>query len=230
MTVRGQINLPALAIALLALTATAVLALAIADQAFAHADRDPGDRRVAAALAERIVADESPLTDRQNVLQASALGTLDPARLRSAFPVVGERQVRVRVAEWTVERGDPTGGASVRRVVLVRRAQAVELDPALDDGETTLPRRTARVTLTVDPSVDPSVGPGGTTIRTVRANGRVLLHDLGGLDGTYDVRVSRFDTVTLTFEGAGPLPPAAIGITYYPARTTKAVLVVTVDG
>lgn len=223
---RGQINLPALAIALLALTATAVLALAIADQAFAHADRDPGDRRVAAALAERIVADESPLTDRQNVLRASALENLDPTRLRSAFPVVGERQVRVRVAEWTVDRGDPTGGASVRRVVLVRRPQAVELDPALDDGETTLPRRTARVTLTVDPSV----GPGGTTIRTVRANGRVLLHDPGGLDGTYDVRVSRFDTVTLTFEGAGPLPSAAIGITYYPARTTKAVLVVTVDG
>lgn len=223
MTVRGQVNLPALATALLVLTATAVLALAIADDAFAQADRAPDERRVAMALTERLVAADSPLTDRANVLDASALAALDAARLRETFPAVGEHTVRVRVDDQTlVERGDPTGGATVRRVVLVRRQQAVELEPQLDDNETTLPRRTRRVTVDIDP-------PPPTTVRTVRANGRVVLHDSSGLDGTYTVRVSRFDTVTLAFDPDGPLPPETVGVTYYPARTTKARLVVTVD-
>lgn len=213
-----------LAVALLALTATVVLALAVADHAFVQADRTPGERRVATALAERVVAAGSPLTDRSNVLASDALASLDPARLRSAFPVVGEYDVRIRVGERSlVERGDPTGGSSVRRVVLVRRRQTVELDPHLDDEEATLPRRTRRVTIDVGP-------PGDTTIRTVRANGRVVLHRPSGLEGTYTVRVSRFDTVTLTFEADGPLTPGSIGLTYYPARTTKATMVVTVDG
>lgn len=223
MTVRAQVNLPALAVALVVLTATATLALALADDAFADADRNPADRRVATALTERLVAPDSSLTDRTNVLDASALAAFDAARLREAFPVVGERAVRVRVGDRTlVERGDPTGGATVRRVVLVRHRQAVELEPQLDDNETTLPRRTRRVTLEIDP-------PTSTTVRTVRADGRVVLHAPSGLNGEYTVRVSRFDTVTLAFEADGPLAPGTVGITYYPARTTKATLAVTVD-
>lgn len=220
---RGQANLPALVVGLLALTATVVLALAVADHAFAQADRDPGQRRVAAALAERVVSADSPLTDRTNVLDADALASLDPPGLREAFPVVGERAVRIRVGNRSiVERGDVTGGTSIRRVVLVQRRQSVELDPQLDDNETTLPRRTRRVALAIDP-------PETTTVRTVRANTRVVLHDPSGLDGEFTVRVSRFDTVTLTFDVNGPLAPGSAGITYFPARTTKETMVVTVD-
>lgn len=223
MTVRAQVNLPALAVALVLLTATATLALALADDAFDDADRTPAERRIATALTERLVAPDSPLTDRANVLDGDALAAFDAARLRETFPVVGERAVRVRVGDRTlVERGDPIDGVTVRRVVLVRRQQAVELQPQLDDNETTLPRRTRRVTLDVDP-------PTSTTVRTVRADGRVVLHAPSGLDGEYTVRVSRFDTVTLAFETDGFLAPRTVGITYYPARTTKATLAVTVD-
>lgn len=221
---RGQANLPALAVALLALTATVVLALAVGDHAFAQADRDPGQRRVGTALAERVVSADSPLTDRRNVLDAAALSSLDPTRLRAAFPVVGDHAVRIRVGNRSVvERGDASGGTSIRRIVLVRRRQTVEREPQLDDNETTLPRRTRRVGMDIDT-------PAPTTVRTVRANGRVVLHDPSGLDGEFEVRVSRFDTVTLTFETDSPLEPGTVELTYYPARTTKATMVVTVDG
>lgn len=221
---RAQANLPALAIALLALTATAGLALAVADQAFTGADRDPGQRRVAVELADRVVAADSPTTDRGNVLNASTLATLDSRSLRRAFPVIGDADVRVRLDDRTVvERGDPTQGTTIRRVVLVQRRQTVTLDPRLPDNETTLPRRTRRMTVALDP-------PGTTTVHTVRANDRVVLHDPSGLDGEYTVHVSRFETITLAFETTGPLPPGSVSLTYFPARTTKAVLEVTVDG
>lgn len=220
---RAQVNLPALAIALLVLTATTGLALTVADQAFAGADRDPDERRIAVALADRIVAAGSPVADRANALNASALAALDRRAFGHAFPVAGDADVRVRVADRTVvERGNPTDGTTIRRVVLVQRRQAVTLDPRLPDNETTLPRRTRRVTVALDP-------PDGAAVRTVRANDRVVLHDPSGLDGEYTVRVSRFETVTLAFETTGPLPSGAVSLTYYPARTTKAVLEVTVD-
>ncbi|MFC6836760.1 DUF7263 family protein [Halomarina ordinaria] len=219
---RGQANLPALAVALLVLTTTAGLALVVADGAFAGAERDATERHVAVALSERLVAADSPLSDRKNVLDDAALRALDAESLDESFPVVRGRDVRLRVdGETVVERGDPTGGATVRRVVVVRERQSVTL-PATGDDAVTLPRRSPRATLTLDP-------PGGTTVETVRANGRVVLHDPAGLAGTHDVSLSRFETTRLRFAAEGPLPPPSVEVTYYPARTTKAELVVTVD-
>ena len=220
---RAQANLPAVAVALLLLTATTGLALTLADGAFATASRDPADRRVATSLTDRLVAEEGPLTRRANVLDADALSPLTEARLDARFPVVEGHAVRVRLDDRTlVERGTPSGGATVRRVVLVAEPQAVTLTPRLTGNTTTLPRRTDRVRVQIDP-------PGATTVSTVRANGRVVLHDPAGLSGTYDVDVSRFETVDLRFEPTGPLPPTAVELTYYPTRTTKATLAVTVD-
>ena len=62
----------------------------------------------------------------------------------------------------------------------------------------------------------------------VRANGRVVLLNPSGLDGTFTVDVSRFETTRLTFDATGPLRGRAVEVTYYPAKTTKAVLEVTV--
>lgn len=218
---RGQANLPALAVALVLLTSTAGLSVTLADAAFAGADRDAADRRVAGALADRLVAAESPTTRRANVLMEGTL-SLSPSALNREFPVAHGHAVRLDVGDTTVlERGDPTGGATVRRVVLVARPQAVTLTPALDRNATTIPRRTERVTLTVRPA--------NATIETVRANDRVLLHDPSGLNGTYDVRVSRFETVRLRFDTDRPLVAGSVELTYYPTRTTKATLAVTVD-
>lgn len=220
---RAQANLPAVAVALLLLTATTGLAVTLADSAFASADRDPADRRVAASLADRMVAADSPFTRRANVIDVDAVSPLPEPRLDARFPVVEGRAVRIRLGDRTlVERGSPDGGTTVRRVVLVAEAQSVTIRPRLTGNTTTLPRRTDRVRVHVDP-------PGATTVTTVRANDRVVLHDTSGLSGTYDVDVSRFETVRLTFETDGPLPPNSVEVTYFPTRTTKATLAVTVD-
>jgi hypothetical protein len=218
---KGQANLPALVVALIVLTSTASLSVALADAAFAGAERDPADRRVADALSDRLVADASPTTRRANVLRESAL-SLTPNDLDRTFPVVRDEAVRIEVGDRTVlERDEPTGGATVRRVVLVARPQAVTLTPTLDRNATTIPRRTERLTLTVRPT--------NATVRTVRANDRVVLHEPSGLNGTYEVQVSRFETIRLRFETDRPIRSGSVELTYYPTRTTKATLTVTVD-
>lgn len=221
---RAQANLAALSVALLVLTATAVAGLVVADTALDRADRDPRDRRVAVAVSERLVAGTGPVADRTNVLNDSALAGLDAERLAAAVPALGDAAVRVSLdGEVLAERGDPTGGTTLRRVVLVERRDSVTVTPALSDrGSVTLPRRSPRVRVRIDP-------PTGTTVRTVRANGRVVLHDPSGLDGTYEVRVSRFETTRLTFDADAALPRGSVEVTYYPARTTKGLLEVTVD-
>lgn len=220
---RGQANLPALAVALVVLTATTGLALALADGAFAGAERDAGERHIAVALTERLVSVDSPLTSRANVLRAARIEDLSSATLDRNFPVARGHELRIRLGGRTlVERGDPVGGVTMRRVVLVERRQTVTYVPPLRRNETTIPRRTRRATLRIDP-------PPATTVRTVRANGRVVLHNRSGLRGTFDVRLSRFETTTLTFETDGPLTAGTVTVTYYPARMTKAMLVVTVD-
>lgn len=218
-TVRAQMNLPALAVALLVLVATLGAALTLADGAFAGADRQPEERRVAVALSERLVAADADHTARANVLDP---GRLAGADIGSRFPVVGAHDVRVRLDDRTVlARGDAGGGVTVRRVVLVRNTSRAERTPPLADNATTLPRRTDRVTLDIDP------GPGVTT---VRANDRVVLHDPDGLGGTYRVRTSRYETLRLSFTAAEPLERGDVTVGYRPARTTKATLAVTVDG
>ncbi len=221
---RAQANLPALAVALLLVTTAAGLGLSLADGAFAGADRNPSERAAAVGLAERLVSAESPLTVRRSVLNRSELDRLDADRFVEAFPASEGRAVRVRLdGETLVERGDPTGGTTMRRVVLVERRQSVTLS-RVPGERVALPRRTPRATVDLSP-------PPATTVTTVRANGRVVLHDEAGLRGTFDVRLSRYETTTLAVEreGEGPLPPPSVSVTYYPARTTKAELVVTVD-
>lgn len=220
---RAQANLVALVVALLALTAVLGVALVVADGAFGGADRDPGERRLATSLSDRLVAADGPLATRANVLNATAVDGFDADRLAAAVPATEGHDVRVRVGGETVaETGDVTGGATVRRVVLVEREETVTTTPDLDRDAVTLPRRTDRVTMTIDP-------PSGTRVTTVRANGRVVAHDPDGLSGTLTVPVSRFETTTLAFDANGTLPTGSVELAYYPTRTTKALLVVTVD-
>jgi hypothetical protein len=218
---RAQLNLPALAVALLVLVSTVGIALTLADGAFATADRSPEERRVAVALAERLVASDARHTSRANVLNRSRTMTLSAAALGSRLPVTAGYDVGVRLGDRTVlRRGDVTGGVTVRRVVLVRTEGRVDRTPPLVDDATTLPRRTDRVHLDID---------AGPNVTTVRANDRVVLHDPGGLAGEYTVRTSRFETLRLSFAAADPLERGDVTVGYHPARTTKATLVVTVD-
>jgi len=222
---RAQMNLPALAVALLVVTTVTTVSLGMADRAYLSAERDADQRRVAVALSERLVAPDAPTTARANVLDDGAMDGLNATRLRSLFPVVGDRDVAVRLDDRTVAAvGDVTGGTTIRRVVLVERRQPVTLTPSVSPVEptVTLPRRAPGVTVDLSP-------PDGTTVTTVRANDRVVLHNESGLTGAFDVELSRFETTTLAFETDGPLPSGSVELTYRPAETRKAVLAVTVD-
>ena len=218
-------NLPALAVALLVVTTVTVVSFGMADRAYVAADRDADERRAAVALSERLVGAETPLTARSNVLDADEIAALNATRLRALFPVVEGYDVRVRLDDRTLAAaGDPTGGTTIRRIVLVEREEAVALTPDLSgsDPAVTLPRRSPRARLAVDP-------PDGTTITVVRANDRVVLRNASGLDGDFEIRLSSFETTTLRFEADGPLPEGSVEVTYYPAETRKEMLAVTVD-
>ena len=210
---RGQANLPALAVALLVVTTTAALAVVVADGAFTSAQRDAGERATAAAVADRLVAADSPLTERRNVLNASRL---DAGAVGSVVP--DETAVRVAVdGDPIYERGDPTG-PTARRVAVVAERQRVTLEPPLSSGTVTLPRRSPRATIGIDP---------GAGVETVRANGRVVLYDPAGITGEHEVNLSRYETTKLRFDGSPE--DDQVRVTYYPRRTTKGRLEVTVD-
>lgn len=222
---RAQANLPAFAIAVLVVTSTATLALLVVDGAFVAADRRPLEEARATGLAASMVAADSPTTERTNVLNATRTSMLD-ANLEAWFPVSSGMDVRITLGEAVlVERGTPTGGTTIRRLVLVAEADRRVIEPAFTSSDTavTLPRRATAVTLDISP-------PARSTVSTVRANGRVVLHDPGGLAGTYRVDLSRFETTTLQFNSTGPLDRGSVRVVYRPETTRKAVLGVTVDG
>lgn len=222
---RGQANLVALIGALLALTTALVIGVAAADSALAGERRDPAERHAATAVAERLVSADSSLTNRTNVLNASAIRTLSAADLRSSHPVLDGRAFRVTL-DGTVLAADGslTGGTTMRRLVLVEETSRLPLEPAFSGGNRlTLPRRTDRVEFDITP-------PGDVTVSTVRANQRTVLHDPDGLDGSYEASVSRRETVELVFEANGTLSRGDVELTVYPTETRKAELAVTVDG
>jgi hypothetical protein len=224
---RGQANMPALLVALLALTAVAGIGTLVADDAFSGETRDADERRIATSLSERLVSTDGPLADRTNVLNESETASLTVAEFESLFPVASDRAVRVTLDDETLVRtANVAGGTTVRRIVLIERREAVTITPSLgsnSEQSVTLPRRTANVTLELSP-------PDGTTIESVRANERVVLHDESGLSGTESFEVSRYETTTLSFDATHRLPDGSVTVTYYPAETRKAVLAVTVDG
>jgi len=213
---RAQANLLSLAVALTALVSAATLGLVVADGALAGADRDPGQRRAAGAVAERLVSAEAT-TVRENVLDGEVIADLSVATIAELAPLAANRSIRVQLGKETLfERGDPTG-ATVERVVLVAERTTRSRSAAVGDGDDlTLPRRTDRVELTF---------AAGSTVETVRVNGRIVLHDSGGLAGQFVIEPSRYETATLRFEGG----TAQVGIESTPLRTEKATLRVTVD-
>jgi hypothetical protein len=224
-TDRAQTNLAVLGVALLLVTTVAGVSLAVADGALAGADREPLDRRAAVAVADRLVAADAPITTRGNVLNRSSVLSLTAGDVDRLAPSAQGRPLRVMLDDRTLaERGDPTEGVTIRRVVLLSNRTTESRTVALADTDSvTLPRRTPRATLRIAPNAT-------TTVETVRANGRVVLHNDSGLSGEYTVTTSRFETTRVTLTTADSDPAGSVTVNYYPARTTKAVLEVTVGG
>ncbi|MFB6243854.1 MAG: hypothetical protein ABEH80_07120 [Halobaculum sp.] len=213
---RGQATLVSLTVAVVFLVAGLTVALGAAATAFAGAQRAPVERHAAATAGERLVAADSPLTRRANVLNASAVEELTAERVRQHVPTLAETSFRVRLGDRTVvERGTPRGGVTVRRIVLVARQTPRTREVNATTG-ITLPRRTGRLRLGFDDA----------TVRRVRVDGRVVLARSDGLRGTATVPVSRLATLRVTFD---PAARGTVTVTTFPARTRKRLLVVTVD-
>ncbi len=222
---RAQTSLPAVGIAFLLLTGTLVVGVLAAEAALRGADRQALDRSAAVGLSEALVRADAPVTDRQNVVNESVLATTTAADLRNRYGLPADASVRVALDGRTVVAdGSPAGGVTVERTVLVERGERRTLDPALEGTRTvTVPRRSDALNLTLRP-------PANTTLRTVRVNGRVRLHNTAGLNGTYEVPVTTVETARLHFDAVGPLSGDAVLLRYEPVRTEKGRLEVTVDG
>jgi hypothetical protein len=220
---RAQANLVALAVALLLLTGATVVAVSAADDALVAADGDPAERRAANAVADGLVAADAQTTDRANVLNASRVDGLDADAL--APPAAGHA-VRVRLDGATlVERGTVRGGTTVRRAVLVvSRPETVRLTVDIDNRSTVrrpIPRGVGRATVDVLP------GPN-TTIPTVRANDRVVMHADAGLNGERAVALYRHEPTTVRVDGARNATGMVV-VTYRPPTVEERILEVTVD-
>lgn len=219
---RAQSNLLALVVALVLLSIALTASIAVVDAAFTSAERDATERAVATGASERLVAADGPLADRQNVLNGTLVASFDDESLDEHLPAAETRAIAVSIDERELAAvGRPGRGTTVRRVVLVESKEAVERTPTLAGDRATIPVRTERIALAVRPT--------NATVETVRANDRVVLHDEDGLDGEYDVDVSRYETVTLRFEGNGSLTEGDVRLTYDVTTDRKAVLSVTVD-
>jgi len=220
---RGQANLVALVAALFALTSVTVVAVAVGNGALAGETRDSAERHAATAVADRLVAADSPLTNRSNVVDAGTIDSVTAADLRRWYPVLDDRAFSVSLGgETLAAAGSPESGTTMRRIVLVERTTDTTVQPRFRTGNrVTLPRRTSAVGLTLDP-------PENVSVSTVRANDRTMLHDPDGLVGEFSVDVSRRQTVKFTFVANGTLEAGDAELSLSPRRTAKAELVVTV--
>jgi hypothetical protein len=221
---RAQTSLPALGFALLVLTGVLVLGVAVADGALLDADRTALQRQAAVDLSDRLVAADAPLTERANVLNATAVSGLDARTLRTRYGVPDGTEVAVSLDGTTLaSAGTVDDGTTVTRLVVVEETTERTLTPPFSaHNRVTLPRRTDRARLTIRPR-------SGTTVSTVRANDRVVLHNDSGLRGIFDVSLSPTRTTQFSFEASALLSRGSVDITYYPATTEKARLAVTVD-
>jgi len=220
---RGQTELPELAVAFVLLTTVVVFGVGAATTALSTAERPAVERQAAVGVSEQLVSERSPVTARQNVLAADELPALNRSVLETVYGLPPESDVRVTLDGETLVDEAPSGGTTIERLVLVEERTATTVDPDFEQNRTAvLPRRSPRVRLTIDPEP-------GTTVRAVRADDRVVLDNRSGLRGTFEVALSRYETKRLTFEAVGRLSDNDVEITHFPAETTKATLRVTVD-
>jgi len=222
--VRAQTNLVALTLALVFVTGATVVGVAVADGALAEADRDPLDRHAATAVADRLVAADSPTTVRANALNASAVDRLNASLIGTLAPPAEDAALRVALdGEPIVERGSLAGGVTVRRsVVVVSRSATLQRTINVSrDSAVRIPQGVDRATVAVDPGAN-------TTIRTVRASGRVVLYDGAGLDTNVTVHLSRYEPTTVRID-PGTNATGHVAVTYRRPLVESRTLTVTVD-
>ena len=210
MTARGQANLLGFAAAVVVVATVTVTGVALASDALADADRRPAATHAAERAAAHLVDADAAHTRERNVLRADRTANLTLAGLDAAVPPVRGRPVSVTLGGDTLVERDGNGNvdtarrtdaaAQVARRVRVERPvdRSVRVD-LTDRGGVTLSDHTGRVAVRIDTRRT-------RTVRTVRADARVVLHDPSGLSGRYVVAVPETRPLTVSFESAGAGP------------------------
>lgn len=221
---RAQTELPAIGIAFLLFTVVVVLVVGAAETALISAERPAIEQQEVTGLSDQLVSQQAPITERANVLDAESVTALTASDLYEQYGLSPDHDARVTIDGRPIAvTGNFTGGTTVDRLVVIENRVEQTLRPSFENNRSvTLPRRTPNATLDIEPQ-------NGTVIRSVRANDRILLRNESGLDGRFEISLSRYETVTLYFETAGVLSDDDVRIEYYPAETRKATLGVTVD-
>jgi len=219
---RGMSTLLSLVTAITVLTVVLSGTVIVVEDAFRGTQRGDAERAVAIGASDRLVAADGPIADRANVVNATALGTLDGGALRE---LGASDRFEVAVAldgERVATAGEPDGGTVVRRIVLVETTERVERTPSLDGpDEATLPVRTDELELSIEP-------PSDVTVTAVRANGHVVLANAAGLSGTHTVETARYETVRLAVEATESLSTGDVTVAYRATDRERARLAVTV--
>lgn len=209
MTTRAQANLLGFVAAVVVVTTVTVAGVALAGDALADADRQPAATHAAERLSTHLVAADAAHTRGPNVLRADRTANLTVADLDREVASIRGRPVSVSLGDETIiERGNITGDAALRSpdAVRVERQVRVERDiqrteriDLTEQAGRTLSDHTARVIVRIDTHRT-------RTVHTVRADGRVVLHDAAGLSGRYAVRVPdvRPLDVDIGSDGDGP--------------------------
>ena len=207
MTARGQANLVGFAAAVVVVATVTVTGVALAGDALADADRQPAATHAAEQVAAHLVDADAAHTRERNVLRADRTANLTLAGLDAAVPPLRGRPVSVTLGGNTLVERDGNGDADtarrthaaarVERRVRVERPidRSVRVDLA-DRGGVTLSDHTGRVAVRIDTRRT-------RTVRTVRADARVVLHDPSGLSGRYVVAVPETRPLTMSFESDG---------------------------
>lgn len=228
MTARGQANLLGFAAAVVVVATVTVTGVALASDALADADRQPTATHAAERLATHLIAADAAHTRDRNVLSADPTRNLTAAELDAAVPPVRGRSLSITLGGDTVVERDgdaPRTDDAVRAERRVRVERAVNRTKRVDlrtRRTLTLPDHTGRVVMRID--TEPT-----RTVRTVRADGRVILHDPSGLSGRYVAGVPAARPLTLEVESDGD-GPGTVGVSWTETNATAAELVVRVGG
>lgn len=221
---RAQTTLPIIGIALVLVTSVGLLAV-LAGQGSIQQAREPAvERSTAIGLSERLIESRSALAVRENVVGASQIDEVDERYLRERLGVSEEVDVGITLdGETLVDTGTGGDATTFERIVWIERSRPRLREPRIRGGvEVTLPRRVTALDLTLEPSPN-------TTVTAVIANDQVVLANESGLDGTYEVEISRFETTEIAVDAIGQLRRGDLELAYRVPRRHRALLAVTVD-
>ncbi|RLM59690.1 hypothetical protein DVK02_02835 [Halobellus sp. Atlit-31R] len=226
MTARAQANLIGFAVAVVVVTTVTVGGVTLANDALTDADRTPETTHAAARLAEHLTAADAAHTRGPNVIRSAAVRNLSATALDATVPSIRGRPIRVRLGgDVVAARGrlaaderhvDDPDVERVARTVRVERTHrettAVDLSERRD---LTLRHHAGRVNVSIDAG-------RARGVTTVRAGGRIVLHDPSGLSGDYSVAVPDVRPLVIAFEsdrGAASSPSGTVTVS---RRTTNA--------